>query len=164
MIEEQGIVIAVSSGYARVRTQRQSACGHCEVSGACGTSLLERFFARRPVELTALNPVEAVVGDRVAVGISEQGLLKAAVAAYLVPVLALICGAVVGDAYGGDHREAMSLLGAVVGLVLALLWLRGYSVVSARNPGRRPRVLRRLAPNSITTPGPDVAPGVSDSL
>ena len=81
MIEEQGIVIAVSGDYARVRARRQSACGQCAVQGACGTSLLERFFGRRPAEVMAWNQAGAAVGDRVMIGISERGLLGAAMAA-----------------------------------------------------------------------------------
>ena len=152
MIEEQGRVIALMGGHARVATRRRSACGHCEVSGACGTSLLERFFGRHPAELVALNPIDAQVGDEVAVGIGEQDLLRAAVAAYLVPVLALIAGALIGETLGGSHAEIASLLGAMIGLTLAFLWLRGYSVASVQCPGRQPVILRRLGSTSVAVP------------
>ncbi|MBK1717949.1 SoxR reducing system RseC family protein [Thiocystis violacea] len=163
MIEEEGRVIAVVGRYARIEAQRSRACGHCEVKGACGTSLLERFFGQRPVELLALNAIGAQVGDRVAVGISEQGLLRAAVAAYLVPILALIAGALIGETLGGPWAEAASLLGALLGLVLAFWWLGGYSVVSAPLPGRQPLVLRRLPSTSIAVPGPESRGEAGDS-
>ena len=148
MIEEEGTVIAVQGDYGQVETQRRSACGKCVAQDACGTSLLERFFGRRTVALTVLNPVQAMVGDRVLVGISEQGLLRAALAAYLVPILALLAGAMLGDALGGDRADTASVLGAILGLALALLWLRGYSVASARKPERQPLILRRLEAHS----------------
>ncbi len=150
MIEEQGTVIGLAGPYARVRTRRRSACGTCSVQGACGTSLLERYLGRRMVELTAFNQANAVVGDRVLIGISEHDLLSAAVAAYLVPILALLAGALIGDAVGGLHAEIISLFGAILGLALAMIWLRGYSVLGARHP----LVLRRLEVNSIAMPLP----------
>lgn len=156
MIEEQGVVIAVTGRYAQVRTERRGGCGQCAVQDACGTSLLERFFGRRAVALTALNSVNAVVGERVLVGISEQGLLNAALAAYLVPILALIGGAMIGAELGGTQSDLFSALGAVLGLALALLWLRRYSVASARKPDRQPLILRRLDAHStlVSLPHP----------
>ena len=148
MIEEEGTVIAVQGAYAQVQTQRRSGCGQCVAQDACGTSLLERFFGRRTVALTALNQVHAAVGERVLVGISEQGLLRSALAAYLVPILALLAGAMLGDALGGERADIASVLGAILGLALALLWLRGYSVASARDPERQPQILRRLEAHS----------------
>ncbi|EXJ14711.1 SoxR reducing system RseC family protein [Imhoffiella purpurea] len=154
MIEQEGTVIAVIGRYARVRTERRGACGRCSVSNACGTSLLERFFGRRPGELTLLNLPDADVGDRVLVGISEQGLLRAAVLAYLVPVLALIGGAMLGETWGGEYPGVASLVGGALGLTLALLWLRGYSVLSVRHPERQSLVLKRLEPLSIAIAPP----------
>ncbi|MFD2113493.1 SoxR reducing system RseC family protein [Thiorhodococcus fuscus] len=154
MIEQEGTVVAVIGRYARVRTERRGACGNCSVSNACGTSLLERFFGRRPGELTLLNVPSAGVGERVVVGVSEQGLLRASIAAYLVPVLALIGGAMIGDTWGGDYRGIASLLGAGLGLTLALLWLRRYSVLSVRHPERQSLILKRLEPHSIAVAVP----------
>jgi len=144
MIEEHGRVIALVGDQARVTAERRSACGQCHVSGACGTSLLERVFGHRPVELLARNPIAAQVGDEVMVGLSEQGLLRTAAAAYLVPILGLILGAVLGESVGGASAEVASVLGALPGLALAFWWLRGYSVALAQRPEHQPVILRRL--------------------
>jgi sigma-E factor negative regulatory protein RseC len=144
MIEERGRIIALVGDQARVTAERRSACGQCSVNNACGTSLLERVFGRRPVELLAHNPIGAQVGDEVVVGLSEQGLLRTAAAAYLVPILGLIIGASVGERFGGAHPEVASVLGALIGLALAFWWLRGYSVALTQRPERQPVILRRL--------------------
>ncbi|NEX20101.1 SoxR reducing system RseC family protein [Thiorhodococcus mannitoliphagus] len=154
MLEESGVVTDVSGERARVRTERKRACGNCAVNDACGTSLLEHFFGRRPVELTVLNQVGARVGDRVTIGIRESSLLGAAVAAYLVPLLALMLGAAIGQSLGGAWAESASLLGAALGFVLALLWLRGYSVRLAGRSGYQPSILRRLGPTSAVLAAP----------
>lgn len=155
MIEEEARVISLVGSQAWVEGRRRSACGHCEVKGACGTSLLERVFGHRSVAMLALNPIGAAVGERVIVGLGEQGLLRMALAAYLVPILALILGALIGETFGGAHAPLASLLGALLGLILAFWWLGGYSVVSARSPGRQPVILRRLGPISGVVPGPE---------
>ncbi|MCK7582922.1 MAG: SoxR reducing system RseC family protein [Chromatiales bacterium] len=144
MIEERGRIIALIGDQARITAERRSACGQCSVNNACGTSLLERFFGRRPVELLARNPIGAQVGEEVIVGLSEQGLLRTAAAAYLAPILGLIIGAAVGDQIGGNSPEVASVLGALGGLALAFWWLRGYSVTLSQRPERQPVILRRL--------------------
>lgn len=144
MIEEHGRVIALVGDLAYVTAERRSACGQCGVSNACGTSLLERVFGRHPVELPARNPIGAQVGDVVVVGLSEQGVLRTAAAAYLVPILGLILGGALGEYAGGAHSEAAGVLGVLLGLALAFWWLRGYSVALAQRPEYQPVILRRL--------------------
>lgn len=141
MIEEQGVVVALDGDYAEVRTERRGGCGGCAADGACGTSLLDRFLGRRAVLVRARNPAGAAVGERVLVGVSEAGLVKAALAAYLMPVLGLVVGAVVGQWTGGDP---WSILVGLLGFLLALFWLRRYSAAVAGAAGRHPIVLRRL--------------------
>lgn len=162
MIEESGIVVAIDGGYARVRTERRSVCGGCAAHGACGTSLIERFFGRRSIEVLALNQAHAAVGDRVVLGISEEGLLSASLAVYLVPVVGLVGGALLGDAVSGGldagrTADLAGLLGAALGLSLALWWLRGYSSASRQRPEHRAVVVSRLGrgvPVGIL-PGPE---------
>lgn len=150
MIEEQGAVVARSGGSVRVRIQRRNACGTCAVQNACGTSFLERYVGRRAVELSALNQANAAVGDQVVIGIPEQSLLKAAAAAYLTPILALLAGALMGETLGGNYADAASLLGALLGLALAMIWQRRYSVTSVPDA----LILRRLevAASAVTPP------------
>jgi sigma-E factor negative regulatory protein RseC len=153
MIEEQGTVISLSGELAEVRTERLGGCTGCGANGMCGTALIDRFLGRRPVTLRARNEVGAAVGDRVLVGVSEAGLLTAAFAAYLVPILGLVAGGVLGQwlgrpgslwfgLVGGGDRFA--LIGAILGFALALYWLRSYSAKRARHPKHEPVVLRRL--------------------
>jgi sigma-E factor negative regulatory protein RseC len=106
--------------------------------------------------LLARNRAGAGVGDRVVVGVSEAGLVTAALAAYLVPILGLVGGAVLGQWVGGSAvgaaADPWSLLGAILGFLLALSWLRRYSASLARDPGRHPVVLRRLDGGPLSLP------------
>jgi sigma-E factor negative regulatory protein RseC len=96
------------------------------------------------VTLLARNAVGAREGDRVVVGVSESGLLGAALAVYLVPILALLAGAGLGTTIGGAGSRAWPLLGAAIGLLLALRWLARYSARLGQDPERAPVILRRL--------------------
>lgn len=149
MIEEPGTVVATDGIHAEVRTERRSVCSGCAARDGCGTSLIERFLGSRPNRVRALNQAQAVVGERVMLGISEQGLLRASLAVYLVPVSSLVAGAlfgeqVAGGALGARTADLAALLGAACGFALALLWLRGYSAGSRNRPEYQAVVVRRL--------------------
>jgi sigma-E factor negative regulatory protein RseC len=171
MIEESGTVVAHEGGFVQVVTERRSVCGGCVANGACGTSLLERVFSRAPVPVRALNQAGAKVGDRVVIGVSERGLLAGAVALYLVPLLGLVgglvLGAVVGDALPGTGLASLidtdlrALLGAVIGFALALFWLRGYSAAGRDGAGEQPVVLRIQGSSvSVRLESPSAAPSM----
>jgi len=147
LIEEQAIVISCDGEIAQIEALRRSACGSCSAKSGCGTSILDRVLGRRPMRLSVANRIGARVGERVIIGVPESGLLRAAVSAYLLPLLALIAGAIggkqLGYATGFIGAESASLVGAVLGFALALRWLKGYSGRLAEDPRYRPVILRR---------------------
>jgi sigma-E factor negative regulatory protein RseC len=149
VIEEAGTVVAIDGPYAEVQTERRSVCGGCSANGACGTSLLERFFGHRSIQVRALNTADARVGERVILGISEQGLLTASFAVYLIPVAGLVAGAVLGESMlgtlaQGRYADVSGLVGAALGFALALSWLRGYSAASWKRPEHQAVVVCRV--------------------
>jgi sigma-E factor negative regulatory protein RseC len=162
VIEELGTVVAVHGELAEVESRRRSACGSCEVKGACGTSLLERFFGRRRLLLTVHNPIGARPGDRVVVGVPEQALLTASFAAYMVPLLAMLGGGVAGDMLASgisqQHGDGLSILGGVAGLAAALLWLGRFSRARARGDRYRAVILRQGVSTglAVATPEPSL--------
>ena len=72
MIEETGVVVAVHGDLAEIESRRKTACGSCTANGDCGTSLLERYFGRRPLLLTVRNRIGAGPGESVVIGVPEQ--------------------------------------------------------------------------------------------
>jgi sigma-E factor negative regulatory protein RseC len=142
MIEETGVVVAVAGGVVEVETRRQGACGSCSASGACGTSLVARYMGRRPLRLRALNNAGATQGETVIVGVPEDGLVSASLAAYLVPLLGLMAGGALGQGLG--IGEGASILGALTGLGLGLGWLRYFGRAHAQDLRYQAVVLRRV--------------------
>ena len=96
-------------------------------------------------EVKALNLAGAGVGDRVLVTMPRRAALGAGFLVYMVPVLALIVGAALGNHWGpawgwGSQNAAVALgLGA---LILSWLGLRLISTRVARGGGFTVRIVR----------------------
>jgi sigma-E factor negative regulatory protein RseC len=149
VIEEQGKVLRAADGVAIIEAVRRSACGNCGAAGSCGTSLLDRFLGRRPLHLEVDNTLGVEVGDAVVVGVPEDALLRAAAAAYLGPLAGLIGGAIAGRHWpvlGSTDGELASIVGGVLGLVIALRLVAAYSRRLTANRRFRPVLLRRDRP------------------
>jgi len=95
MISEQGFVERVSGGKAVVRIARSSACTACQSRESCGEALGKDMI----VEVA--NDLGAREGDRIEIGIRSGLFLILSLLIYLLPVTALIGGAVAGGASAG---------------------------------------------------------------
>ena len=76
---EQGVVLSVKKGFAKVRIGRNSACGAC---GKCGMTEKQKH-----VDFYATNEVGAVKGDTVSIEIPETNSAKLALVGYLIPLV-----------------------------------------------------------------------------
>lgn len=143
MIEETAKVVAVEEGFVWVEAQRQSTCGSCAVRKGCGTTALAQVLGRRRARVRALNQHAVEVGDTVAIGIAEQALVRGSIIVYLVPLAAMLSGALLGEAWGGAG-EAAVVAGGAIGLVMGFWGLRRYTRRMLRDPRFQPVVLRVL--------------------
>jgi len=157
VIEETGLVISVQDDLAEVEGQPRSGCGSCAVEGTCGTSLLARYFGSKRLLLRAHNAIGAKPGERVVIGSSEGNLLEASVLAYLVPLLAMIGGAVAGvfvaERLAPVYTQVLSAVTGLSGLAAALAWLVGFIRAKSLDARYRPRILRRLSTDPGEPPG-----------
>jgi sigma-E factor negative regulatory protein RseC len=119
MLENAARVVRVEGDLAWVRTESPSSCGACGGKG-CGSSIFVRLLHPREPEYAVLNPISAEAGEAVVVGLEEGALLQAALAGYLVPLLGLLSGALLGGVWG----DLQAVFGAVAGLALAAVWLK----------------------------------------
>lgn len=150
MIEETGVVVTVAGDLAEVETRRQGACGSCSASGACGTSLLARWLGRKPLLLRAHNPIGAAPGDTVVVGVPEEGLVRASLVAYLIPLIGFMGGAMAGSHLFPALGNGAGALGAGAGLALGLSWVARFGRAHSLDPRYRALVLRRLTGPVVT--------------
>jgi len=125
MVEEVGIVVEqISVGIVRVLCQKSSACQHCASMEACSLGEDNRS---RVVE--AHNPIGAKVGDRVRLSINAKTLLQSSFIVYIVPLIALIIGALTGESIGrylvdGPDPNLLAALFGVAFLVGAFLVIK----------------------------------------
>jgi len=148
IIEEAARVVAVDGDQAWVVTRRRSACGACAANKGCGTGIMARALgSERTLRIKAENTVQALVGEDVTLGIDDRVLLRSAVLMYLLPLLALIAGAVLGELLNTslsvadeDYLPIITGMSAMTGM---LWWLRRHSHVLAATGEYQPRILRR---------------------
>ena len=110
---------------AIVRVERQSACEGCHrATEEGGCSVCTLLGGKNAAHAQARNTVGAVVGDRVEIESRTGRILLYAALVFLVPVVALIAGYLVGGAIGG---EIAALIGAGSLFLLSLTVLYCYS-------------------------------------
>ncbi|QFY90489.1 SoxR reducing system RseC family protein [Magnetovirga frankeli] len=124
MIETQARVVAVQGGRTWVQAARRSSCGQCSAAGSCGGSLFAQLFGNRPVRVEVDNPLQAQPGQGVVVGVPERLMLSGSLHLYLLPLLGLILGALLGQGlFSGQAGELPAILGALLGLfAFPALW------------------------------------------
>ncbi len=148
MIEERAVILSLdnlsgdSSSYstATLEIERKTACGLCGQTRGCGNSIWGKLFAHQSTAFKAHNRINAKVGDSVIVGINETALLKSALLLYIVPLVTLFIGAILAAQF--KQSDASEMIGAAVGLVLGLLWVKGHSISNSYFKLQQPVILR----------------------
>ncbi len=132
--QQEGMVLEVSGRMAKVKTSRHNDCENC---GACpGNSAMV---------LDARNSVGAKPGQRVLVEIKEINMLKAAFTVYILPLLAILVGVVIGDFVGGflGIEESISrFAGGFVATVLSIWYIKYYDNSARMDDKMQPVIIR----------------------
>lgn len=143
MVEEQAVIVGLQDETAILEIVRSKPCGLCGQTRGCGVSMWGKLFRHRPYIFRALNRVNAKVGDFVVVGIEEQALLRSAVLVYGIPLLTLLAGAVLAGLAGeGSNRDVTTAIGALAGLAIGLLWVKGHTAGGSLDSRYQPVILR----------------------
>ncbi|MBW2123410.1 MAG: SoxR reducing system RseC family protein [Deltaproteobacteria bacterium] len=128
MLQEIGVVTGLKpNGFASVRATGGEGCEGCASRGVC-----HALGGGREREVTAVNRAGAAAGDRVLISIGSGSFLKASFVVYLVPVLALIVGSVIGKTYSasiwaGGNPDVVSILAGLVSFGACLGVIRLFS-------------------------------------
>jgi len=114
MLEEYGTIVELKGKQvAVVLCKRHSACDNCPSSGSChigedSTTMLVEAF----------NAIGAGTGDRVKVVTSTKHFLQSSLMLYIVPIVGLLIGAVIGQLVGEAYPLGIepTLLSALLGV------------------------------------------------
>jgi len=114
MIEEVGVVVELKGkNTVLVMCTKSSLCENCASNGNCTLGEDDRT---RLIEVG--NPLGAVVGDRVRISTSTQSFLTSSFLLYIVPLIALVIGAIAGKLVGENLPTGLdpNVLSAIFGV------------------------------------------------
>ena len=152
MATEEGVVFKMGSseaGTAWVKTTRSSACASCSSKDACQGS-----GGGKEMEVEAINSADARVGDRIVLNIKTASLLKATFLLYVFPILAMIAGAVLGQAVAVGRGSDPSGLSALFGFLffgLAFIVIRITGRRLSTNANYKPEIIKIRGHHSSST-------------
>ena len=132
-MERVGEVTAVHGDMLDVTFCRPTDCEKCHacIGGAKQTTISVKGKAN--------------LGDYAVVEMPERVVLKASAIAYVLPLAMLLIGMVIGTYAFPDAKDIAGLLGALIGLALALLGLALTEKKRRQNPKWQP-VLKEIVP------------------
>jgi sigma-E factor negative regulatory protein RseC len=125
VIEDVGIVTKTDGIMAKVIVQKRGMCEGCTAKGTCEPT-------EQGMEIDAMNPIRAEVGQTVQVSLKPQTYLKGSMLFYGLPLVIFIAGAILGKNIGEEYLKETSsdLVAAIAGftaLILSLLGVRMWS-------------------------------------
>lgn len=139
--EKSGQVLSTHQNLARVKIKRTSSCATCSCAGMCSP------FGKDWMIIEALNLPGAREGQNVIVTYEVENELKASFILYIVPLISLILGAVVGAWLDPLHNQDLSSVTGGFGLLtLTYLAIRSYSQKKYRLEQKFNPVIREILP------------------
>jgi sigma-E factor negative regulatory protein RseC len=150
MLTETGRVVKVEADGLWIQTIRRSTCGACAVQSGCGHGVLNRIAGGTQGYIRVLHGDRAVeaygIDDQVTIGIPESVILRGSFIAYVVPVLAMLAGALAAVQWLPGSEDPLGILGATGGLALGFALVRWHSKRHRRDPAFQPVLLGVVSP------------------
>ena len=115
MIEEEAYVEKVGDGVVWVVKTQSSGCSACTQT-ACPSSVNSGLFAGRQFRLKVASNLALFPGDKVLLGIEDDGLTRISLGIYLLPLLTFFFGAIAGVSLFSS--DLAGVLGGFLGLFL----------------------------------------------
>ncbi|CAC9444022.1 hypothetical protein [uncultured Gammaproteobacteria bacterium] len=117
-MKEKFEVIEIENQMMKLKVNRSSGCHSCSASSGCGTGILANYFDHYSVFNKPLkNGVE--IGDFVTLEISSNALFYRAFQLYMLPLLSLFAGGMLGAALYPSH-EIGQIVFAFMGFFVSL--------------------------------------------
>lgn len=157
MIEERAVILSLEtnasapdvSSIAVLEIERKTACGLCGQTRGCGNSIWGKLFAHRSTAFKASNGINASVGQSVIVGINEQALLWSALLLYILPLVTMLIASILTMQVNDSNGVVM--LAALAGLIIGLLWVKGFTASHQYFVVQQPIILRLASDDRTIT-------------
>jgi sigma-E factor negative regulatory protein RseC len=102
-MKEEFEVIEIENQTMVLKVNRSGGCSSCSASGSCGTGILADYFDHYSIFNKPLQP-GVLVGDMVTLEITSTELFWRAFQLYILPLLALFAGSLLGQIYFPQHE------------------------------------------------------------
>ncbi|HDY7703633.1 TPA: SoxR reducing system RseC family protein [Vibrio vulnificus] len=106
--------------------EQQTSCSSCSSQKSCGTGVVSKAFGNKSLLWHLETQRRLHVGQVIEIGIPEQSLLQSAMLVYLLPIVAMLLGALFGHLVLSPWLEMgegavvlTSMLFAFIGILLA---------------------------------------------
>ena len=142
MLTEEGTIKRIDGQKAWVITVRTEACHNCEARGAC-----KALGSGKEVEVLADNQAGGREGDRVLLGMERRSVLLATFLVYMVPVIFLLIGAVVGlkiSSAVSMSQDSAALICSLIFFVVTLLIVRNKGKILGDKQEYTPKIIKVL--------------------
>ncbi len=120
MIEQTVKIIRISAGKATGESLSKSGCARCEAGEGCGGGIFSKLFGNKTFHIELQNQLNANIGEHIVIGLSERALTLGSLLLYLIPLIGLVFGAVIGDQLDANQGEFWTLLLSLTGFALNL--------------------------------------------
>ena len=140
MSAEEGTITKVTDNKAWVKVRRSSMCDACNSRSACNTLSGDDIM-----EAEAINTANARVGDRVLLKIPTKALWKISFVLYMVPVIFLMAGVILGmklaKTYALEPELGALLLGSL-GCIISFIIIKLVSKKTGNNKDYTPEIVK----------------------
>ncbi|KAE8176207.1 SoxR reducing system RseC family protein [Photobacterium carnosum] len=147
MMRTLATVVAVDTGHITVSCQQQTSCGHCASSDSCGTGIVTKAMPGRSHQINIDTKEKVLLGQVVEIGLSERSMLSSALLVYMLPLLFLVVGSLIGQ-YVFIDLAASNQLGVIVSAAVAttvgLMIARYYAKRLDGDSAYKPSLIRVL--------------------
>ena len=142
MIEEEGIVMEVRDGMAKVSILAKSACEKCASAGVCHPGGEDSY-------MEASNPLGAKEGQKVMVVVAPQLFLKASIILYGIPMAVFVAAAIAGKNLGirfaGEAQSDLwAFLSGTAFMLVSFFFIRRYNKHVEKTQEYRPVITQIL--------------------
>jgi sigma-E factor negative regulatory protein RseC len=140
---EEGTITRTTDRNAWVRIGRSTMCDHCGSKSACKT-----LGGGRVMEAEVRNTAGGKVGDRVLLKIDTSSFLKITFLVYIIPIIALIAGALIGMKLAPEYSlnpELSSILFGVIAFVLSFLFIHRFGKYAKKRQKYMPAIVKILS-------------------
>lgn len=135
--ETEGVVIQTIGDIAKVKANRHGDCKNC---GACPGD--------KAMVVDAINTIGAKPGQRVSFEIKEVNMLKAAFVVYILPLMSIFIGAVIGGFVAkkiAQDSVVCEVIGAVIAFILSIIYIKFFDRAANKDENMKPTITRILS-------------------